>query len=147
MYSRSRRLVHVGVARGPALGLQPRLLGLLRAPGAQQQVGDQRLRARMLGELTVPTGGDRPAHCVDRLVEAAEFLVGVGELVQVLGAQRLRLGERQHTRNQANARAVVVAPPGHLELPVDRSEVVHVPKATLTARAIVALVLSGIPGS
>ena len=89
----------VGVARGGvhprvvgivAFGLRPCVVGLPVASEAQQQIGDQRLRAGMIVELAVPAGGDRLSHRVDRLVEPAELLVGVGEFVEIPRAVRLR---------------------------------------------------------
>src|SRR6202158_1784427 len=69
--------VHPWVAGVLALGLEPRVVGLLVASGPQQQVSHQRLRAGMIVELAVPAG-DRLAHRVDRLIEAAELLVREG---------------------------------------------------------------------
>ena len=117
--------MHPRVAGILALGLCPRLVGLLVASGAQQQVGDQRLRAGMIVELAVPAGGDRLAHRVDRLLEAAELLIGVGELVEIPRAVGLGLGQRERGGDQPNLRAVVIALAGLIELAVDRLKIRH----------------------
>lgn len=126
----ARCLVEPGVAWALALRFVPGVVGFRGAPGAQQQLGDQRLRAGMVVELAVEARGERLAHRVDRVVEAAELLVGVSELVEVLGAVRLRFGQLDRARDQAHARVVVVTLAGHIELAVDRLKVSHAPNAS-----------------
>lgn len=101
--------------------------------GAQQQIGDQRLCAWVLVEFAVEAGGQGLAHRVDRLVEATEPLVGVGELVEVLGAVGLRVGQLQRARDQTSARIVVIALARDDEFAFDRLKISHAPKANPSA--------------
>lgn len=90
----------------------------------------------MIIQLAIPAGVKRLAHRIDRLVEPAELLVGVGELVQVLGAERLRGGQRECLRDQAHAGDVVIVLAGDIQLPLDRVQVVHAANANSNNRRI-----------
>jgi hypothetical protein len=93
------RLVQPGVAWILALGLKPGVVGFLGAACAEQQIGDQCLRAWVVVKLAVPASGDGLTHRVDRVFEATELLVGIGELVQIAGAVWLGLGKPDHARD------------------------------------------------
>ena len=88
----------------------------------------------MIVKLAIPAGGNRLAHRVDRLLEAAELLVGVGELVEIPRAVGLGLGQRERGGDQPNLRAVIIALAGGVQLAVDRSVDPARAKATLRPR-------------
>ena len=79
----------------------------------------------MIIELAVPASGNRLTHRVDRLLEATQLFVGVGQLVEISGTIRLRLGQREHGGDQANTRAMVIALASRVELAVDRQKIPH----------------------
>ena len=74
----------------------------------------------MIVKLALPAGGDGLAHRVDRILEAAELLISVGEGVEIPGAVRLGLGQRQRGGDQPNARVVVISLARGVQLAVDR---------------------------
>ena len=83
----------------------------------------------MIVELAVAAGIDGLAHRVDRFLEAAELLVGIGEFIEVLRAVRLGLGQRERTRDQPHAGVVVIALAGDDQFALDRLKIGHAPKA------------------
>jgi hypothetical protein len=73
------------------------------------------------------------ADRVDSVVEATELLIGIGELIQVLGPVRLRLGQRDRLWDQTNARAVVIQFASRRELAFDLLEISHPRRLTMRA--------------
>src|SRR5450755_5009385 len=73
----------------------------------------------MIVELAIPASGNRFSHRVDRLLETAELLVGVGKLVEIPRAGRVGLGQRQRSGDQPNLRAVIIALARGVQLAVD----------------------------
>jgi hypothetical protein len=82
----------------------------------------------MIIQLSVPPGVNGLAHRIDRPVEPAELLVGAGELVQVIRAERLRGRQCERLRDQARPGNVVIVLAGDIQLPLDRVQVVHAAK-------------------
>ncbi len=130
--------MHPRVAGILALGLRPCLVGLLVASGPEQQIGDQRLRAGMIVELAAPAGGEGLAHRVDRLVEPAELLVDVGELVEIPRTVWLRVGQRERGGDQPRLSMVVIALAGGVQLAIDPLKIGHARRLARSLKPLLA---------
>ncbi len=78
-----------------SLRLDPGGVRLVDASGAQQQVRDQRRRARVIVERLVQPDRRGATHHIDRLVKATELLQRPGQRVQEPGVLRPGLGKRE----------------------------------------------------
>jgi len=118
------------------LRLAPRPLGLARTHGTQQQIGDPRPRAWIIIQVAIPPSLERLAHRSARLVEPAQLLVSVRELLQLLDAKRRRGRQRQRQQDQPHAGTAVIALARDIQLLLDRFQVVHAATANADNRPI-----------